>query len=169
MIELVPDVLSVPLRSLRFLVVDDDPDQRFLVARTLSRMGMADVVEASSGRTALEALAGADRPVDVVISDLQMPDMDGMELIRHLGERAPPVSVILASALDYGLLASAATMTQAYGVRIIGTIGKPITRDKLFAVLRQYVPQHAIVESSLDKAFPLEPEQVLAGIAAGHF
>ena len=92
-----------------------------------------------------------------------------MGRIRHLGERALPVSVILASALDDGLLASAATMTQAYGVRIIGTIGKPITRDKLFAVLRHYVPQHAVVESSLDKAFPLEPEQVLAGIAAGQF
>jgi len=169
MIELVPDGLSVPLRSLRYLVVDDDADQRFLVARTLNRMGMADVVEASSGRTALEVLAEADRPVDVVISDLQMPDMDGMELIRRIGEKALPVSVILASALDDGLLASAATMTQAYGVRIIGTIGKPITRDKLFAVLRHYVPQHAVVESSLDKAFPLEAEQVLAGIAAGQF
>jgi len=169
MIELVADGLSVPLRSLRYLVVDDDADQRFLVARTLNRMGMANVAEASSGRTALEALAEADSLVDVVISDLQMPDMDGMELIRRIGEKALPVSVILASALDDGLLASAATMTQAYGVRIIGTIGKPITRDKLFAVLRQYVPQHAVVESSLDKAFPLEPEQVLAGIAAGQF
>ena len=169
MIELVADGLPVPLRSLRYLVVDDDADQRFLVARTLNRMGMADVVEASSGRTALEVLSNTECPVDVVISDLQMPDMDGMELIRRIGERALPVSVILASALDDGLLASAATMTQAYGVRIIGTIGKPITRDKLFAVLRQHVPQHGVVESSLDKAFPLEPNQVLAGIAAGQF
>src|SRR4051812_16469458 len=74
-IELVADGLPVPLRNLRYLVVDDDADQRFLVARTLNRMGMAEVVEASSGRTALEALANADCPVDVVISDLQMPDM----------------------------------------------------------------------------------------------
>ena len=169
MIELVADGLPVPLRSLRYLVVDDDADQRFLVARTLNRMGMAEVVEASSGRTALEALSNTECPVDVVISDLQMPDMDGMELIRRIGEKALPVSMILASALDDGLLASAATMTQAYGVRIIGTIGKPITRDKLFAVLRQHVPQHGVVESSLDKAFPLEPNQVLAGIAAGQF
>ena len=61
MIELVPDGLSVPLRSLRYLIVDDDADQRFLVARTLNRMGMADVVEASSGRTALEVLAEAGK------------------------------------------------------------------------------------------------------------
>jgi EAL domain-containing protein (putative c-di-GMP-specific phosphodiesterase class I)/AmiR/NasT family two-component response regulator len=169
MIELVPDKLSVPFRNLRYLIVDDDADQRYLVVRTLNRMGMANVVEASSGRGALEVLAQVDKPVDVVISDLQMPDIDGMELIRRIGEKALPVSVILMSALDDVLLGSAATMTQAYGVRIIGTIGKPVTRDKLFAVLRQHVPQHAVVDSLLDKAFPVEAQQVLAGIAAGQF
>src|SRR5215471_5789817 len=168
MIELVSEKVSVPYRNLRYLIVDDDPDQRYLVARTLNTMGLANVIEATSGRDALEALA-RDAPVDVVISDLQMPDVDGMELIRKIGEMALPVSVILVSALDDVLLGSAATMTQAYGVRIIGTIGKPVTRDKLFTVLRHYLPQHAVVESSLDKAFPLESEQVLAGIAAGQF
>jgi len=169
MIELVSEKLSVPYRNLRYLVVDDDPDQRYLVVRTLNTMGLANVVEATSGREALEVLGRVDEPVDVVISDLQMPDVDGMELIRKIGEKALPVSVILVSALDDVLLGSAATMTQAYGVRIIGTIGKPVTRDKVFTVLRHYVPQHAVVETSLDKAFPLEPEQVLAGIAAGQF
>ena len=169
MIELVSEKLSVPYRNLRYLVVDDDPDQRYLVARTLNTMGLSNVVESASGREALEVLARIAEPVDVVISDLHMPDVDGMELIRKIGEKALPVSVILVSALDDVLVGSAATMTQAYGVRIIGTIGKPVTRDKLFTVLRHYVPHHAVVESSLDKAFPLEPEQVLAGIAGGQF
>jgi EAL domain-containing protein (putative c-di-GMP-specific phosphodiesterase class I)/CheY-like chemotaxis protein len=169
MIELVSEKLSVPYRNLRYLVVDDDPDQRYLVARMLDTMGLANVVEATSGRAALEVLVRADEPIDVVISDLQMPDIDGMELIRKIGERALPVSVILVSALDDVLLGSAATMTHAYGVRIIGTICKPVTRDKIFTVLRHYVPQNAVVESSLDKALPVEPEQVLAGIAAGQF
>ena len=169
MIELVSENLAVPYRNLRYLVVDDDPDQRYLVARTLGAMGLSNVVEATSGGDALEVLARADEPVDVVISDLQMPDVDGMELIRKIGEKALSVSVILVSALDDVLLGSAATMTQAYGVHIIGTICKPITRDKIFAVLRHYVPQNALVESSPDKAFPVESEQVLAGIAAGQF
>jgi len=169
MIQLVPERLSVPFRNLRFLIVDDDADQRYLLARTLSRMGLANVVEATSGREALAALARAGEPVDIVISDLQMPDGDGMELIRHIGEESIPVSMILVSALDGVLLASAAAMTQAYGVRIVGSIEKPLTRDKLFAVLRNYLPRQAVVDSSLDKAFPLEPEQVLAGISAGQF
>ncbi len=169
MIELVSDKLSVPFRNLRYLIVDDDADQRYLVGRTLNKMGMSNVVEASSGRAALAVLGKGGEPIDVVISDLQMPDVDGMELIRRIGEKAFPVSVILVSALDDVLLGSAATMTQAYGVRIIGTIEKPVTREKLFTVLRHYLPHHAVVESSLDKAFPIEPDQVLAGIAAGQF
>ncbi|MEO8306044.1 MAG: EAL domain-containing response regulator [Betaproteobacteria bacterium] len=169
MIELVADPMSVPFRNLRFLIVDDDTDQRYLLASTLHRMGMVNVVEASSGRAALDVLSRDGERVDIVISDLQMPDVDGMELVRRIGERSLPVSVILASALDGVLLASAATMTQAYGVRIIGTIEKPLTREKLFTVLKHYLPQQSVVESSLDKAFPLEPEQVLAGISAGQF
>lgn len=169
MIELVADPTAVPFRNLRFLIVDDDADQRFLLAKTLNRMGMVNVVEATSGRAALDVLSGDDEKVDIVISDLQMPDVDGMELIRRIGERSIPVSVILASALDGVLLASAATMTQAYGVRIVGTIEKPLTRDKLFTVLRNYLPQQSVVESSLDKAFPLESEQVLSGINGGQF
>ena len=106
MIELVTDPLSVPFRNLRFLIVDDDADQRYLVARTLNRMGMPKVAEASSGRDALEVLGRVGEPVDIVISDLQMPDVDGMELIRHIGERSYPVAMILVSALDGVLVGS---------------------------------------------------------------
>jgi EAL domain-containing protein (putative c-di-GMP-specific phosphodiesterase class I) len=98
-----------------------------------------------------------------------MPEMDGMELVRRIGERALPVSVILVSALDGVLLGSAATMTQAYGVRIIGTIEKPATRDKLFTVLKDYLPPKPDAEASRDITFVPTPEVVIAGIAAGQF
>src|SRR5262249_26725677 len=48
------NVIAIPVRSLRFLVVFDDEDQRFLLVRTLSRLGMTNVVEARSGRAALD-------------------------------------------------------------------------------------------------------------------
>ena len=169
MIELVPEAMAIPVRSLRFLIVDDDADQRYLLVRTLNAMGMANVVEAATGRGALEVLGRVGEAVDIVISDLQMPDIDGMELVRHIGEMAFPVSVILVSALDGVLLGSAATMTQAYGVRIIGTIEKPATRDKLFTVLRDYLPPKPGADASLDIAFVPTPEVVLTGIAAGQF
>ena len=168
-IELVPEVMATPVRNLRFLVVDDDADQRYLLVRTLNRMGMANVGEAASGRGALEMLGRVGEAVDIVISDLQMPDIDGMELVRRIGERAFPVSVILVSALDGALLGSAATMTQAYGVSIIGTIEQPVTRDKLFAVLRDHRPPERDAEAAPDIAFVPTPEAVLTGIAKGQF
>jgi CheY-like chemotaxis protein len=168
-IELVPGAMAIPVRNLRFLVVDDDADQRYLLVRTLNMMGVANVGEAASGRGALEVLDRVGEAVDIVISDLQMPDIDGMELVRRIGERALPVSVILVSALDGALLGSAATMTQAYGVRIIGTIEKPATRDKLFTVLRDHRPPKPDAEAAPDIAFVPTPEAVLTGIAKGQF
>jgi EAL domain-containing protein (putative c-di-GMP-specific phosphodiesterase class I)/CheY-like chemotaxis protein len=168
-VELVTGATSIDVRSLRFLIVDDDDDQRFLLSRTLAGMGAARIDEAASGRSALEMLDGTGTTADVVISDLQMPDIDGMELVRRIGERGLPLAVVLVSALDGALLGSAATMTQAYGVRIIGTIEKPATRDKLAAVLAHYTPPLAAPTAATDIAFEATPESVLAGLSAGQF
>jgi EAL domain-containing protein (putative c-di-GMP-specific phosphodiesterase class I) len=167
-IELVSGAISIDVRSLRFLIVDDDGDQRFLLSRTLAGMGAGRIVEAVSGRSALEILDRAGATFDVVVSDLQMPDIDGMELVRRIGERGLAVAVILVSAHDGVLLGSAAKMTQAYGVRIIGTIEKPATRDKLLAVLANYSPPPP-APAAAGIAFETTPESVLAGISAGQF
>jgi EAL domain-containing protein (putative c-di-GMP-specific phosphodiesterase class I)/CheY-like chemotaxis protein len=168
-IALVAEAMAVDVKGLRFLIVDDDGDQRFLLARTLNGMGVASVVEAGSGRDALAMLAEAEGSVDIIVSDLQMPDIDGMELVRHVGERKIAVSIILVSALDGVLLGSAASMTQAYGVKIIGTIEKPATREKLLAVLANYRAPKTGTGRLKSAAFEPTPEDVLAGIGAAQF
>jgi len=163
------DIRSIPVRSLRFLIVDDDDDQRFLLAGTLARMGMTDVAEAASGQAALEMLGRDGNAIDVVISDLQMPGVDGMELVRRIGQRRLPVAVILVSALAGDLLQSAATMTEAYGVRMIGAMEKPATRERLFALLTRYrAPELAPVPQAEVGYLPTT-EEVLDGFAAGQF
>jgi EAL domain-containing protein (putative c-di-GMP-specific phosphodiesterase class I) len=96
-----------------------------------------------------------------------MPGMDGMELIRRIGERKLPVAVILVSALDGVLLASAATMAQAYGVRVIGTIEKPATRAKFYSVLGQFRNPTPETAASTDVAFAPTAHDVMSGISAG--
>ena len=166
MIELAADTTALDFRSLRFLVVDDDRDQRYLLARTLSGMGTARVVEASSGHEALEILDRLGQAVDIVVTDLQMPEMDGMELLRRIGERKLPVAVILVSGLDGVLLASAATMGQAYGVRVIGTIEKPATRANFHSVLRHFRTPAPEAAAGNDVVFAPSAQDVLAGISA---
>ncbi|MBO3739342.1 response regulator [Actinoplanes flavus] len=69
----------------KVLVVDDEPDLRFLHRRILSRAGH-EVTEANDGAAALEAVRAS--PPDLVVTDVMMPIMNGVELIRRL--RADP-------------------------------------------------------------------------------
>ena len=167
MIELVADANAIDFRSLRFLIVDDDQDQRYLLARTLAGMGTARVIEAQSGHEALALLDRAGHAVDIVVTDLQMPNIDGMELVRRIGERKLPVSVIIVSGLDGVLLASAATMAQAYGVRVIGTIEKPATRAKFCSVLSHFRTPVPATEAEDDIVYAPTAHDVCTGISAG--
>jgi CheY-like chemotaxis protein len=74
------------------LVVDDEPVIRGLLVRSIAREGYQ-VSEATNGREALELLKMAR--FDIVISDIKMPEMDGMELLTEIRSSYPSVSVIL--------------------------------------------------------------------------
>ncbi len=74
------------------LVVDDEPDLRFLMRKLLERNGHH-VLEASNGAHALDALEG--QSVEVVVTDLEMPRMDGHELISALRAQHPDVAIVV--------------------------------------------------------------------------
>jgi CheY-like chemotaxis protein len=89
----------------RILVVDDEPDMRFMLRRILERAGH-EVAEAGDGAAALTSVRHA-RP-DLVITDISMPVMDGAELIRRLrGDAAVAAIPILAVSGDSHLAAGA--------------------------------------------------------------
>ena len=79
----------------RILVVDDDPAQRFLFVQLLRRIGY-DAISAGSGESALDLLAGGT-PVDVVLTDMSMPGMDGNALLKALGRSYPRLPVVTMS------------------------------------------------------------------------
>jgi chemotaxis protein histidine kinase CheA len=76
----------------RVLIVDDSPIVRDLLSELLSSVGL-EVRTAGDGAAALEALA--DRPVDLIVCDVEMPVMDGFELLRRLRDRAERVPVVM--------------------------------------------------------------------------
>jgi two-component system, chemotaxis family, chemotaxis protein CheY len=67
---------------MRFLVVDDSSTMRRIIINTLNKLGHQEIVEASNGREGIDRLATAD--VDMVITDWNMPEMNGIEFIRAL-------------------------------------------------------------------------------------
>ena len=123
------------IASLRFLVAEDHEFQRGAMVRMLKSLGATTVHEAVDGYAALAILEDPERPVDVVISDLEMPGMDGMEFVRHIGEMNVRVSIILASVVESKILDSIATMSRAYGINLLGVIAKPITPAKLLPLI----------------------------------
>jgi len=81
--------------SARILVVDDERSMREMLAILLKREGH-DVAVAENGRTAIELLN--QRPFDLVLSDARMPDLDGLEVLRHARSINPSVIAIMVTA-----------------------------------------------------------------------
>jgi two-component system cell cycle sensor histidine kinase/response regulator CckA len=81
------------------LVVDDEEGLRTLVCRTLRAEGYS-TLEAAHGAEALEVMENAAEPVDLVVTDVVMPGMDGGELGRRLTQRWPTLPILYISAYD---------------------------------------------------------------------
>jgi EAL domain-containing protein (putative c-di-GMP-specific phosphodiesterase class I)/CheY-like chemotaxis protein len=133
--------------GLRFLVVEDQGFQRWAVEQMLRGMGAAEVYTAADGKEALD-IARRDGTIDVIVTDLNMPGMDGIEFIRHVGQASTHASFLLVSAQDPSLIASVAAMTEAYGARLVDTIHKPVTTQKLAAALERYRKPEASVDAA---------------------
>jgi two-component system chemotaxis response regulator CheY len=116
---------------MRVLIVDDSHDLRYLFARVLQGEGFR-VYQASSGREALECVRRI-RP-DVILTDVMMPEMDGIELIRQLREMpataAIPVVVMTAAATDE-------VKRDARGLGAVGVLEKPLNSQRLLAQINQ--------------------------------
>ncbi len=78
------------------LVVDDEAAVRRFAVRVLARDGF-EVLEANDGVDALELLKSANQPVDIVVTDIVMPRMNGVELMEALSVSHPGLPVILMS------------------------------------------------------------------------
>lgn len=145
----------MPARDLRFLVVEDHSFQRAMLVRLLRTMGASAVQEAEDGTAALEVLRDPVCAIDIVISDISMPGMDGMELVRRLSELGTRVSLILASAVDPNLLATIANMARGYRVRMLGVVNKPPTAAKLAPLLELH--RKGVADADVHEAgVPLE-------------
>jgi len=125
------------------MVVEDDAFQRRMLVRILTDMGVKKIDQAPEGNSALNMLLDRIEPIDIVISDLDMPTMDGMELIRHLGEQQSVGSVIVTSGLDPTLINSVETMARAYGIDLLGGIEKPVTQPKLGRLFKRFLLEGA--------------------------
>ena len=112
---------------LRVLVVDDEPPARERLRSLLAEIAEVEVIgEAVSGREALTHTH--DLAPDVVLLDVRMPGMDGLEVARHLNVLEEPPAVIFTTAYDQYAV-------EAFEAQAVGYLLKPVRKEQLAASL----------------------------------
>lgn len=155
--------LPEALHSIKALVIDDDKLARDFITYLLRKFGIRDVVHASDGNEALTMLVQAAEPIELVVCDLNMPGMDGIEFFRHLAEHHFAGGVILASGSDARTCKTVETLIDAHHLHFLGSVEKPIDVSTLFVLLNKLT----IVAPAASANFPfqlLTPEEIRIGL-----
>ncbi|MBX3454815.1 EAL domain-containing response regulator [Ferrovibrio sp.] len=148
------------IAKLHVMVVDDIKLMRDVATALLQRCGVHRITSHADGELALAALdnlATENNPVDLILLDLNMPVMDGIEVLRHLGARRFAGQVALVSAENIRVLRTAETLARAHNLDIVGYVEKPLTAEGLNAILGKTGQKRQRAEASVDEA-PTEAE-----------
>jgi EAL domain-containing protein (putative c-di-GMP-specific phosphodiesterase class I) len=121
--------------SIKLLLVDDDYIMHRVMTVMLNDLGISGVLNAMSGPEALKILEQNVSGVDVVICDLNMPEMDGVEFIRHLAKRNYSGSLILTSGEDLRILKTVEKLAIEHDLHVLGVLEKPAIPAKLSELL----------------------------------
>ena len=124
-----------PTQAMKFLVVDDSPTMRRIVCNALKELGYGEITEAGDGKEALDKLGST--PVDFVITDWNMPEMNGLELTRAIREHPQwgtlPVLMVTTKGMKEDIVA-------AMHARVNNYVVKPFTpkvlRDRIDTIMR---------------------------------
>src|SRR3984957_19833836 len=130
-----PDITATEI-----VLLDDDPFMLKLLTQMLARLGYTRVVPCDSGKKALLHVSGNHEVVDLILLDINMPGMDGIEFIRQLVECRYGGSVILVSAENNRILESVEKLIEAHQLIALGCLQKPVNPDELARLLSALKP-----------------------------
>lgn len=126
--------------GLGVLVVEDHDFQRRTLVQILGSLGVGWVDSAADGQAALDRLSRPPSP-DIIICDIDMPGMDGVELVRHVSARDPGSAIVITSGLDSSVLHAVEALGSGYGLEVLGALAKPLTARRLRDVLSGFSPR----------------------------
>ncbi|MBA3589283.1 EAL domain-containing response regulator [Methylibium sp.] len=136
------------------LLVDDDPFMLGMQSRMLRSMGYSMIGTAGSAEAALLLLQQNPQAVDVIVSDLNMPGVDGIAFLRRLGGNSFHGSVILLSGEGARIIHAVQKLLLGQQLRILGALEKPASRNAIRALLDRWTPMTPPMTTALPAAAP---------------
>ncbi len=130
-----PSNSSLQIDALSFLVIEDNAFTSIMVCETLKSLGATTIETVGTGREALEVIVNSQTPPEVLLVDLRMPEMGGVELIRRLAEQRYAGQLVLTSGVDAQTLGSVEEVVRAININVLGCLTKPITAAALGELL----------------------------------
>ena len=146
----------------RALVVDDERVQRLIVAGTASKAGF--IVDSAASVEEARALL-AQHAFNVVVLDLSLRDNDGIELLRSLYTGGTDPVLVFMSGFDERVREASARLASALGLRVAGTLAKPLDLDRLVTLLGS-LPERPHIAAPPNYA-DVTPDRIAAALTNG--
>jgi EAL domain-containing protein (putative c-di-GMP-specific phosphodiesterase class I)/DNA-binding response OmpR family regulator/HPt (histidine-containing phosphotransfer) domain-containing protein len=150
------------------LVVDDDLVVLHQVKAMLDALGVSEVLTAINGLDATKVLAQRGGEIEVLVCDLSMPEMDGVELIRRFGKTGFKGGLILISGADEKIISTVNKLAVLQGLRVLGQLQKPVSAAQL-AILLAHTADLPSQERQAATGPVVSKEAIRAAMAANEF
>lgn len=134
--------------SKRILIVDDSRLQRLHIREILTDIGYSSIQEAEDGLAALNIITNEDN-IDIIILDLEMPKMDGIQVIGKLSALEKKYPIIVSSALDTSLLSAIEKIGDNINAPLLGVMKKPFEKLDFISCLSRYDAVMKKIETKL--------------------
>ena len=133
------DVAVIADRELQVLILDDDTITQTLIQNMLKKLDVTNIQTAGNGKQGLTILAKSHP--DLLLCDLGMPEMDGVEFLQKLSQQVFGGGIILISGLHADMLSGMALLAHKLGLNVLGTLPKPVAGDQLIPMLADFCRQ----------------------------
>ncbi len=149
----------------KILVLDDEPFMQKLLLRMLVNLGYLQVSACSDGYTALKLIADLNACPNLILLDINMPQMDGLEFLRRLADLRYSGGVLLVSGEDERLRQAAEKLAKAHKICVLGHLHKPVSPEGLAELIGKWQPPVQTPPRAARKIY--SPDEVRAAIANG--